>query len=111
MASNEKMNHICQKAISEIIQFELRNPKLGFVTITDVQVSNDNSWAKVYVSFLGKEERQEAGMRVLNQSKGFIRSALAKRLSIRKTPDIVFQLDDSLTKGNKIERILSDVTK
>ncbi len=109
MSKNEKMNHICQRAISEIIQFELKDPKVGFVTITDVQVTNDNSYAKVFVSFLGKQERAEAGLKALNRSKGFIRSALAKRLSIRKTPEIIFQLDNSLEQGNKIDRILADL--
>ena len=109
MSKNEKMNHICQRAISEIIQFELKDPKVGFVTITDVQVTNDNSYAKVFVSFLGKQERAEAGLKALNRSKGFIRSALAKRLSIRKTPEINFQLDNYLEQGNKIERILSEL--
>ena len=109
MSKNEKMNHICQRAISEIIQFELKDPKVGFVTITDVQVTNDNSYAKVFVSFLGRQERAEAGLKALNRSKGFIRSALAKRLSIRKTPEIIFQLDNSLEQGNKIERILSEL--
>ena len=109
MSKNEKMNHICQRAISEIIQFELKDPKVGFVTITDVQVTNDNSYAKVFVSFLGKQERAEAGLKALNRSKGFIRSALAKRLSIRKTPEIIFELDHSLEQGNKIEKILAEI--
>lgn len=109
MSKNDKMNAIVQKAISEIIQFELKNPKLGFVTITDVRVTNDNSIAKVYVSFLGKEERNQAGLKILNQSKGFIRSELAKRLSIRKTPELIFEIDRSLEQGNRIEKILSDL--
>ncbi len=110
MSKNDKMNAIVQKAISEIIQFELKNPKLGFVTITDVRVTNDNSIAKVYVSFLGKEERNQAGLKILNQSKGFIRSELAKRLSIRKTPELIFEIDRSLEQGNRIEKILSDLS-
>ena len=109
MSKQEKMNHICQRAISEIIQFELKDPKVGFVTITDVQVTNDNSYAKVFVSFLGKQERAEAGLKALNRSKGFIRSALAKRLSIRKTPEIIFEIDHSLEQGNKIEKILAEI--
>ena len=110
MSKNDKMNAIVQKAISEIIQFELKNPKLGFVTITDVRVTNDNSIAKVYVSFLGKEERNQAGLKILNQSKGFVRSELAKRLSIRKTPELIFEIDRSLEQGNRIEKILSDLS-
>ncbi|WP_071442319.1 30S ribosome-binding factor RbfA [Traorella massiliensis] len=109
MTKNDKMNHIVQKAVSEIIQFELKNPKVGFITITDVQVTNDNSYAKIFVSFLGKEERAAAGLKALNQSKGFIRSALAKRLTIRKTPELIFEIDHSLEQGNKIDKILNDL--
>lgn len=107
----EKMSGIIQKEISQIIQFELKDPKVGFVTITDVKCSSDLSIAKVYVSFLGQDARKEAGMNALKRSKGFIRSELAKRLSIRKTPDLVFLQDDSLEKGNKIERIIFDLNQ
>ena len=105
----DKMDNIIQKEVSEIIQFELKNPKIGFVTITDVDVTSDMSYAKIFVSFLGQEARKEAGLKALNQSKGFIRSELAKRLTIRKTPELIFQLDNSLEKGNKIEKILHDI--
>ena len=97
----DKMDNIIQKEVSEIIQFELKNPKIGFVTITDVDVTSDMSYAKIFVSFLGQDARKEAGLKALNQSKGFIRSELAKRLTIRKTPELIFQLDNSLEKGNK----------
>ena len=103
------MDNIIQKEVSEIIQFELKNPKIGFVTITDVDVTSDMSYAKIFVSFLGQDARKEAGLKALNQSKGFIRSELAKRLTIRKTPELIFQLDNSLEKGNKIEKILHDI--
>ena len=105
----DKMDNIIQKEVSEIIQFELKNPKIGFVTITDVDVTSDMSYAKIFVSFLGQDARKEAGLKALNQSKGFIRSELAKRLTIRKTPELIFQLYNSLEKGNKIEKILHDI--
>ncbi len=105
----ERLDMIIQREISSILQFELKNPKLGFVTVTDVQCSKDLSVAKVYVSFLGKQERNDAGMKVLNQSKGYIRSNLAKKLTIRKTPDLVFIQDTSLEQGNRIEKILHDI--
>lgn len=105
----DKMDNIIQKEVSEIIQFELKNPKIGFVTITDVDVTSDMSYAKIFVSFLGQDACKEAGLKALNQSKGFIRSELAKRLTIRKTPELIFQLDNSLEKGNKIEKILHDI--
>lgn len=106
---NDKVAGLIQKEISSIIQFEMKDPKLGFVTITDVRVTNDLSLAKVYVSFLGQQARKDAGMKVLERSKGFIRSELAKRLSMRKVPDLKFMHDDSLEKGNKIEKILSEL--
>ena len=105
----ERMDHILLKEISRILQFELKNTKLGFVTVTDVQCTKDLSLAKVYVSFLGQQTRNDAGLRVLNQSKGFIRSNLAKKIKIRKMPDLVFVQDLSLEQGNRIEKILHDL--
>lgn len=105
----DKISGIIQKEVSEIIQFSLKDPKVGFITITDVRVTNDLSIAKIYVSFLGQDARREAGMKALERSKGFIRSELAKRMSIRKVPSLVFLADDSLEKGNKIEKIIADI--
>ena len=107
----ERLDMVLQREISNILQFDLKNPKLGFVTVTDVQCTKDLSIAKVYVSFLGKQERNDAGMRVLYHSKGYIRSELAKRLTIRKTPDLIFLQDKSLERGNRIESILHDLDK
>ena len=107
----EKIAGIIQKEISEIIQFSLKDPKIGFITITDVTVTNDLSNAKIYVSFLGQKPREEAGMKALERSKGYLRSELAKRMTIRKVPELLFKLDDSLERGNKIERIISEINK
>lgn len=105
----DKISGIIQKEISEIIQFSLKDPKIGFITITDVTVTNDLSIAKVYVSFLGQDARKEAGMKALERSKGYIRSELAKKLSIRKVPSLVFLNDDSIERGNKIEKIIANI--
>lgn len=107
----ERVAGIIRKEISELIQFSLKDPHVGFVTITDVALSADLSVAKIYVTFLGKEARNEAGLKALNRSKGFLRSELAKRLSIRKCPELVFLHDDALEKGNRIEKILFDINK
>ncbi len=107
----ERMEMTIQREISHILQFELQNPKLGFCTVTDVQCTNDLSQAKVYVTFLGQQGRNEAGMRVLNQSKGFIRSGVAKKIKIRKMPELIFIQDTSLEQGNKIENILKKIEK
>lgn len=107
----EKVAGIIQKEVSEIIAFELKDPKIGFITITDVTVTNDLSIAKIYVSFLGQKAREEAGMKALQRSKGFIRSTLAKRLSMRKCPELHFFIDDALEQGNKIEKLLFEINQ
>lgn len=108
---NEKIAELIKRNISEIIQFDLKDPKIGFITITDAQVKNDLSYAKVYVSFLGQNARKEAGMKALERSKGYIRSELSKKLSTRKVPELQFVLDDALDKGNKIEKIIANINK
>ena len=99
----DKMNGIIQRELSQIIQVEVRDPKIGFCTTTDLSI------AKVYVTFLGKDFDTRKGMEALNRSKGFIRSLLAKRLTIRKVPELIFVNDTSLEYGNKIEKIIDDL--
>src|SRR5574344_1892280 len=79
----ERIAAVIRKNIADIIQFELHNPKLGFVTIPEVKVSKDISYAKVYVSFIKPEEVKE-GMETLEHSKGFIRSSLAQIKNLKK---------------------------
>ncbi len=107
----DRLNQIILKEVTEIIQFQLKDPSIGFITITDVDVTNDLSYAKIYVSFLGKKERNEAGMKALQRSKGYIRSELAKKLTIRKIPDLIFKLDETLEKSRKIDEILHQIHK
>lgn len=103
----EKMNNIIQRELSDILQTEVKNPQIGFCTITDVDITSDLSIAKIYVSFLNKNTKKS--MDALEKSKGFIRSLLAKRLTIRKCPELHFILDTSLEYGNKIESIIEDL--
>ena len=105
----ERLNQIILKEISDIIQFSLKDPSIGFVTITDVHVSNDHSYATVYVTFLGKKERNEKGLKTLNKAKGYMRSELSKRLKIRRIPEISFKLDESFEKARKLDEILKDI--
>lgn len=103
----EKLAVDIQKYISQIIQYELKNVDIGMATVTRVKVSDDNSWAKVYVTFLDKD--REAKLEKLRSVKWMVRSALAKKLTIRKTPDINFVLDDSYQKGEHIEEIIKSI--
>lgn len=97
---------IIRKNIADIIQFELHNPHLGFVTIPEVKVTNDISYAKVYVSFLIEKDIKE-GLEALNHSKGFIRSSLAKKMDTRRVPEIVFVLDEGFKKEARISELLA----
>ncbi|MBR3357646.1 MAG: 30S ribosome-binding factor RbfA [Solobacterium sp.] len=105
----KRLEGIIRKNISDIIQFSLKDPDVGFVTITDVSVSSDHSYANVYVTFLGKDPRNQAGLRALNRAKGFIRTELSKRLSVRRTPELIFQLDKSIENGRHIDEIIARI--
>ena len=107
----KRLEGIIRKNISDIIMFEVKDSSVGFVTVTDVDVSNDHSFAKVYVTFLGKDARNEAGLKALNRAKGFIRSELSKRLDIRRTPELTFYLDKSEEEGQHIEEILREINQ
>lgn len=98
----ERVPALILKNISEILQFEVKNQTIGFVTVTDVEVSSDFSHAKVYVSFLGKGNTSER-LEALDRTKGFIRSSLARKMDIRKVPELHFFLDDSYERAKKLD--------
>ncbi|MBO8427626.1 MAG: 30S ribosome-binding factor RbfA [Firmicutes bacterium] len=99
----EKIKANISKNIREIMQYELEVQGLDFFTVTDIEVSSDHSYAKVYVSFLANPQKN---IEKLNKVKGFVRKALASRIKLRRTPEINFVLDDSYLKAKKIEDIL-----
>ena len=106
MSRIEKIDSILMREISMIISREINDPKLGFPTVTEVDVAPDFSVAKVYVSFLGKNYKKRDGLDTLNRSKGYIKSLLAKRVRMRKIPNLEFVVDDSLDKADRIEELL-----
>ena len=100
-----RIQSIIGKNISEIIQFEVKNPRIGFCTVSGVEVSKDFSYAKVYVSFLGAKYPNQ-NLVELNKVKGYIRSSLARKIDIRKTPQIIFFLDETYEKVEHLEKVL-----
>jgi ribosome-binding factor A len=107
----KRLEGTIRKNISDIVQFGVKDPNVGFVTITDVHVSNDHSYATVYVSFLGKDARAQAGLKALDRARGYIRSELSKRLDIRRTPELIFKLDEAMQEGQHIEDIIREIHK
>ncbi len=98
-----------QRFISEVITHDLRDPAIGFCTITEVRTSKDLDLAKVYFDVFGDDIKKNATLKVLNKSKGIIKAKVAKRIRIRKMPDLRFEIDRSLEAGNKIDKILKDI--
>lgn len=98
-----------KKEISQIISYQLKNPNVtGLISVTKVKVTNDLKYAKVYVSILNSKNSKET-MEGLKKSSGFIRSELARKINLRNTPEILFELDDSLEYGAKIDSILKEI--
>ena len=108
----ERIENQIRREVSHILQNDVKNPKFGFVTVTDVEVTSDYSYANIYVSFLNtKEITAQDRLEEINRVKGFVRSQLAKKLSIRKTPDLIFKIDDSIEQGSRIDEILAQINK
>jgi len=99
-----------REEISDIIFHKLKDPRIGFVTVTGVDVTDDLKMAFVYISIL-KEEEKKTTLDILNSAKSFIRSDLAKRLRMRSIPAIEFRLDASIEYGDKIEKLIKEIRK
>ncbi len=112
--SNVRANRVgeqMKKELGDIISRKIKDPRVGFVTVTAVEVTNDLQQATVFITVLGDEEKKEATLNGLAKATGFIRSEIGKRIRLRKTPEIYFEFDESIDYGNKIERLLSDLNQ
>lgn len=100
-----------KKELSQIIQTELKDPRIGFITITGVETTNDLSQSRVYLSVLGTEEQKEESLIALQKGSGFLRSELGKRMKLRHTPELQFKFDNSIEYGSRIETILEEISR
>jgi ribosome-binding factor A len=107
----EKVQELMKQEISKIILQELKDPRIGFVTVTEVEITKDLSSAKVYVSLMGSEEQIKDCWTGLNSSLGYIRREIGQRIRLRCTPEIVFQLDKSLDYSTHIQELLLKIKK
>ncbi|OPA77638.1 ribosome-binding factor A [Paenibacillus selenitireducens] len=98
-----------KKELSQLIQSELKDPRIGFVTVTGVEVTNDLSQATVYLSVLGDDEQKSNTLKALAKANGFLRSELGKRIRLRHTPVLIFKFDSSIEYGSRIEKILGEI--
>ncbi len=99
-----------QKELAQIIQFEIKDPRLGMVTVNDVQISRDLSFANVYITVLGKDSAEEAkeDLAVLNRAAGFLRREIGKAVKLRIVPQLKFDYDSSLVRGRKLSSLIEE---
>lgn len=105
----KRITEIIRKEISEIILHDLQDPRLGFITVTNVELSDDLKTAKVFVSILGDESTQRTNMKGLKSARSFIQSKIARSANVRFTPVLSFHIDESLKKMEHVNELLSSV--
>lgn len=94
------------KELSQIIQQEMKDPRLGFVSVTRVEVAKDLRHANAFVSVMGSESEKESTLKALSSGAGFIRTLISKRMKMRVIPDFTFKLDDSIEYSARIQELL-----
>lgn len=107
----EKLGEVIAAELSELMRTRLKDPRIGFASITHVEVSGDLRHAKISVSVMGTAEEQEETMKGLRNANGFLRHELAQRLTIRYMPQLVFKLDTSIEEGARILGLINQVAR
>ncbi|HEX8647876.1 MAG TPA: 30S ribosome-binding factor RbfA [Thermoleophilaceae bacterium] len=104
------MNEAVREVVSNHIAGDLKDPRIGFVTVTGVDTSPDLRHARVFVSVLGNEVEREEGLQGLTSAAGFLQSQVGAELRMKRTPTLEFVHDPSIDHGMRIERLISEVT-
>jgi ribosome-binding factor A len=105
----ERVNQLIKEEISAVLQRQIKDPRLGFVTVTEVDTTADLKLTRVYVSVLGPEEQWAKSFKALESARGFVWNWLRKHLDLRVTPQIVFRPDRSMEHGAHIQALLADL--
>jgi ribosome-binding factor A len=105
----DRINQLIREEISLLLQRELKDPRLGFITVTGVETSPDLRVAKVFVSVLGDEGQWAASLSALSRARGFIRQWLRQHLDLRVTPDLSFRPDRSMEHAARIQQLLKQL--
>jgi len=107
----ERLRELIKHEFGDILQRELKDPRIGFVSVTDVEISNDYSHVNVYVSVLGDDAAKAAAIAGLESAKGFIRTELGRRIRLRHTPELHIAVDNSIERGSRIMELLEEVKR
>lgn len=108
----DKVRKALIREVSSLLQKGLKDPRIsGIVSVTDVDISSDCRYAKIFVSVYGTEQEQAETMAGLASSTGFVRSEISKRIKMRFSPEIQFAIDNSLERGVRVTKILEQISK
>jgi ribosome-binding factor A len=105
----EKLGELIAAELSDLLRTRVKDPRVGFASITHVEVSGDLRHAKIFVSVMGEPAEQEATIKTLRHAAGFLRHELASRLVLRYMPELVFKLDTSIEKGSRILEMIKEL--
>ncbi len=105
----EKVQEAIQQEISKMLLMDVKDPRIQFVTVTGVELTDDMSYAKIYVSLYGPKEKHEETWKALQKSLGFMRTEIAKRIRLRFAPTLILQKDTSMEYSAHIESILQKI--
>jgi ribosome-binding factor A len=107
-ARMRRVNEAIREILGDAIATELKDPRIGFVTVTEVDTSPDLRSARVYVSVLGSPEERESSLDGLRSSHGFLQGKIAGAMRMKRTPTLTFEYDESVDRGDRITRLLDD---
>ena len=106
---SERISTLVKEAIADAFASEVNDPRVGFVTVTSVDVTRDLSLARVRISVMGDDEEKQKALEGVNSARGFIRSILARTLELRTVPELRFEIDTGLERAARVDQILSSL--
>ena len=111
MSKLKRLESTIQRTLADIIRTDVKDTSIGFITLTEVRLAADYSHLTIFYTILGGDNKKESTRKALDRSKAFMRSSLARRINMRKTPQLHFKYDGTLDYANKIDRGLKEVMK
>jgi len=105
-----RLRELFKQETSAILQRQLRDPRIGFVSVTDVELSHDLRHAKIFVSIFGGAAEKARTMEALTNARGYVRTELARRIRLRYIPQVAFRMDESIERGARVNQLLRQVT-
>jgi ribosome-binding factor A len=107
-ARMRRVNETIREILGDAIATELKDPRIGFVTVTEVDTSPDLRSARVYVSVLGNEDDRERSLQGLRSAHGVLQGKIASAMRMKRTPTLTFEYDESVDRGDRISRLLDE---